>query len=450
MPVHQRSRRPSTAAFAGVGLLVATGCRSYPERTQAALADFQRGHFAAAVDAYDDPDTTGSAFLAGAEAGTAALAGGDWKGAIERFGRASDVVADIERSALISPESLAETLSSWTLNDTMTTYEGEGYERVMVHAGAALAYLADGRFDDARVEVRRANALLESEEQLYEKEYAAGGLGNLVSALTYELEGDLDDAYIDYGRMLAKGVGEELAGKTLVRLARVLDRREDREGWRERFGPETERPDDAAQVVVLAGVGLAPFKEEVSITLPGPDGLIRWVVPRYVERPQPVARLVLSVEGAQESVSTVVVEDVAKVSHENLEDRIGWMAARSAARAVGKYALSKQLEDSAEGLGWIVGSLFTLTTERADLRSWQTLPATWQAARLYLPPGAHELVLSADGGGRVALGTFELEPNETMFVIARTLGTDVHAYPVGGRRVDGAPAGPPEQAEVTQ
>jgi hypothetical protein len=362
------------------------------------------------------------------------------QGAIERYGRAADFVKDIERSALISPESLAETLSSWTLNDTMTTYKGEGYERVMVHACAGLAYLADGRYDDARVEVKLANALLESEQELYEKEYAAGGFGHLLSALAYELEGDLDDAYIDYGRMAEKGVGDEFAGKALLRLARILDRGDDLERWRERYGDETALPDGAAQVVVLAGVGLAPFKQEVSITLPAPEGLIRWTVPRYVERPQPVGRLVLSVDGAKESVHTVVVEDVARVSHENLEDRIGWMAARSAVRATGKYVLSKQLNDSADGLGWIVGSLFTLATEQADLRSWQTLPASWQAARLYLPPGEHRLVLAADGGGRAVLGTYELTPGETMFVLARTLGTQVHAYPVGGLRIDPQPA----------
>ena len=86
-------------------------------------------------------------------------------------------------------------------------------------------------------------------------------------------------------------------------------------------------------------------------------------------------------------------------------------------------------------------------TERADLRAWQTLPDTWQAAHVYLPVGIHPLALVADGGERVQLGTFELEPGETMFVFARTIGARVFAYPIGGKRTD---AVADTQAEVTK
>ena len=81
---------------------------------------------------------------------------------------------------------------------------------------------------------------------------------------------------------------------------------------------------------------------------------------------------------------------------------------------------------------------FTLVTERADLRSWQTLPDTWQAARVFLPPGAHEIHVTALGGEAKTLGSFELEQGETMFIIARTIETRLYAYPVGGRGVDAA------------
>jgi uncharacterized protein len=450
----RRSRAEGTpagwgSALAGVLLVgVCVSCRSYSDRTSAALADFQRGELQRALKAYEDPETTGCRFLAGAEAGTVALAAGDWDAAARDLTAASDEVEEIEAKALISPESLGETLVSWTVNETFKTYEGEGYERVLVHAGLALAYLARGELEDARVEVRRGNALLESEEKLYATSYAAGGLGHLVSAVAYELEGDLDDAYIDYRRMVEKDVGTDLAGKALVRLARATDREDDLRLWEERFGAQPPPPEGAASVVVIAGVGLGPFKRETSFTLPLPEGTVRWAVPEYVARPQAVTAIGLSVEDAAVGARTVVVEDVTRVAMKNLSDRIAWLAARSGVRAFLKYKLSEQLSDKYGGAGWLAGLAIAVATERADLRSWQTLPDTWQAARLFVPAGRHRLVLEAEGGERVELGEFELEAGETMFVLARTLGPRLFAYAVGGRHLP-EPGSPDAAAPVS-
>jgi len=419
-----------------VGALVS--CRSYPERTAGALADFQRGRFAEALASYEDEETTGSEFLRGAEAGMVGLVAGDWDAALRNLTRAAKEVEQIEREALISPESLGETLIQWTINEKFTTYRGEGYERVLLHAELALTYIALGSLEDARVEVRQANALLETEEELYETKYAAGGLGHFLSAISYEIEGALDEAYIDYRRMVEKGVGTELAGKALVRLAKSMGRDDEVQRWRERFGDVALPDPDAASVILIAGVGLGPYKREVSITVPLPEGAVRWAVPEYVDRAQAVDSVGLSVDSAQLGVRSVVIEDVSDVARKNLEHRIAWLGTRSAVRAWLKYKLqSNAYDSSADDSGWggllyLAGLAFVFATEQADLRGWQTLPDSWQAARMFLPPGRHGLVLEARGGERVELGEYELEPGETMFVFVRTLGTRVIAHAVGG------------------
>src|SRR5262249_43320598 len=144
------------------------------------------GHFEKASADYSG---VSSAFLAGAEAGTVDLTAGDWDGALVHFGKAADAVHDIEGRALAGPERLGEGLASWALNDTALAYQGEGFERVYVHCGLALAYLAKGKLDDVYVEARLSNQLLESEEKLYNTKYEAGGWGHLISAVTYELIG---------------------------------------------------------------------------------------------------------------------------------------------------------------------------------------------------------------------------------------------------------------------
>jgi len=430
------ARPPFSVVIPSLVLLGFAGCATYADHTAKPLRDFQSGQFEAAREAYADPKTTRSVFLSGAEAGTAALTAGNWQAALEHYHVAAAEVEELEGRALAGPESLGETLASWAINDNQRAYQGEGFERVYLHCGLALAYLALGKVDDVYVEARLANQLLEAEEELYETKYEAGGFGHLVSAVTYELIGYRSDALIDYQRMAEKGVGTALAGRALVRLAGELGRDDLLPGLVEQHGPDTPRPEGAASVVVLAGVGLGPYKIESRLTLPLPDGVFQMAVPGYAERAQPVTALSLLDVTSGESVRTDLVEHVTKIARENLEDRLGWMAAKSIARGILKRELTKKLEEEYDVVGRIAGDLFSIVSERADTRAWLTLPDSWQACRLFVPPGVRSFALDAVGGQSVPLGTFELEPGETLVVIARSLGTSLYAHAIGGKPVD--------------
>jgi len=422
-------------------MALGTSCASYTERTAGALHDFQVGHFDRALAAYSDEESIGSAFLSGAEAGTVALTLGDWDGALLHFGRAAEAARDVEERALAGPERLGDLIAGWAINDAARTYQGEGFERVYVHCGLAQAYLAKGAVDDVYVEARLANQLLESEERLFETKYEAGGWGHLISAVTYELIGQPDDAYIDYERMVEKGVGTSLAGKALVRLAKALGRQEELERLESQYGADTDRPAGAASIVVLASVGLGPYKVEAVLPVPTPDGLFQMAVPGYRTRPQAVEGLRLVELASGVALRTDVIESVSKVARENLEDRLAWIAAKSVARGLLKRELTKQLEHEYDAAGRIVGDLFTFLSERADLRAWLTLPDSFQACRMFVAPGVHGLRLEAIGGEGVDLGTFQLDPGETMIVFARTIGSRVHPSVIGGAPVD--PSGQP-------
>ncbi len=409
-------------------------CASYNDLTAGAFGEFQRGQFEAARASYDRPETTGSDFLQGAEAGMAALAGGDWPAAQARFHEAAEVVEELEDRSFADPEELGQRLLTWAINEGTLSYMGEGYERAALHAALAMTYLAQRDLDGVWVETHRANQVLEAEQKLYETEYAAGGIGHFMSAVSYELQGRYDDAYIDYERMAEKGVGLELAGSALVRIAGMLRYSDDLPRLIEAHGEPLPLPADAASIILIAGVGLGPFKREATLALPTGTGIYQWSVPQFERRPQSVPALELRVPGS--TVRTTTVENVAAVARKNLDDRMAWLAAKSAVRGYFKKELSRNLEKEHGAAGWIAGTLFTVLTERADLRSWQTLPDTWQAARLFVAPGRYELTVAAVGGEQRVLGTYELDPDETMFVLARTVGPMVHAHPLGGLRVD--------------
>ena len=416
-------------------LFLLGSCKSYPQRTDAAFGDFRRGHFDLALKEYEKPETTGSDFLQWSESGMVALTAGDWKKATDCLGKATKVVEEREHKALVSPESAGETLLTWTLNESFAAYEGEGYERVMLHATLAFAYLAQGLLEDARVELRQADALLTTEEQLYSKDYKAGGLGHYLSAIGYELAGKPDEAYIDYKRMEQHGVGSELFAPALARLAQELHEDDDVELWRQRYHVEPEQHAGKASIVVVAGVGLGPYKRANTLPIPTGEGILQWSVPSYETRPQPLPNVTLRLDNGGGAVESVVIEDVARVSKENLDDRLAWLIAKSTVRAFLKRELTQQLaKNDNSGLGWLIGTIFTVATEQADLRAWQTLPNTWQAARAFVEPGAHAIDLSA-GSVSAKLGTYELQAGETLFVFARTLDDQLHAYAIGGKAV---------------
>jgi len=447
--------RPSLRAWSAFAVVALASCQTYHDRTAAALQSFEAGRFAEARDAFADPKVTDSPFLTGAEAGMSALTAGEWSVAQQHFDKAVAAVKKYEDRAVLGADAVGEELTSLLINESVKNYPGEGYERAQLHAALALTYLARGDLDGVYVETRRANKLLEGDETLYEKKYAAGGFAHFMSAVSYELQRRFDDAYIDYKRMVEKGVGVELAGKALVRIAERLHYDDELAALRATHGDVAEIPPDAAQIVLIAGVGLGPFKVEQTVSLPGEHGLIQVSVPVFVARPQPVNALELRVDDGA-PLRTSVIENVGEVARENLADRMAWLALRSALRAGVKYGLTKVGSDMArkknnEAAGvavLAVGAIFTAVTEHADTRSWLTAPDSWQAARMFVAPGAHQLQLSASGGSARDLGVVTLAPGETVFVIARTLGVSVYAHLIGGESPAAqASTPPPSQLE---
>jgi len=433
-------RLGSAACLALVLGCIGPSCASYNERTSLALDRFEAGRFSEAIVAYREDGVTESKFLKGAESGTVAFVDGRWEAARQFFTEACQAVSAVEDESLVAPERALEQLAAWTVSETFTDYHGEGYERVLLHSCLGLSYLALGQVEDLLVEVRRSNALLEAEQELYGAEYGAGGLGHFISAAGYELRGDLDEAYIDYKRLEAKGLGGELVGASLVRLARTLNRPDDLQVWTERFGEDPLPSPDAARIVLIAGVGAGPLKREGRLEIMTPDGLIVWSVPQIWPRSNSISHVVLAAPELGAQVQSVVIEDVGRIRAQNLEDRLALLATRSTVRTFLKRELRKQMREKHGDWAALASDIFSSLSERADLRTWSTLPDSWQAARMFLPPGSHQLNLEAAGADSVSLGANELEPGETMFLLARTLRGRLHVQVVGGNPLTIDPA----------
>jgi hypothetical protein len=98
-------------------------------------------------------------------------------------------------------------------------------------------------------------------------------------------------------------------------------------------------------------------------------------------------------------VNSVYVEDLDNQANRAYKEKQGSVLLRAIARALAKYLASDAASQKDTGLGTLV-NLLGVVTERADTRSWTTLPRAIQAARLNLDPGKYKIDVDiVDGHG---------------------------------------------------
>ncbi len=89
------------------------------------------------------------------EAGQLKRLGGNTAGSTDSWLQADSVVRAWEDDVKRDPSKFLGDLGALTLNDTMRTYEGRDYEKVMLNVGLALNHIAQNDWDKARVEIRK-------------------------------------------------------------------------------------------------------------------------------------------------------------------------------------------------------------------------------------------------------------------------------------------------------
>jgi hypothetical protein len=355
-----------------------------------------------------------------------------------------------DTKALITAVSAAENVGAVLFNDNAVSYEGEGYERVMLHHYQALNFLTKRNLEAAAVEVRRANNEQEEALRRFEREvdaaekeaeekrlsrnsqsvvtnsYAqmneiAGKVKNsfqnaytfYVSGFIYELLDQANDAYIDYKKALEIYPENHFIQQDVIRLATSLNMAEDLVDLQDRFGSSRrEGPadtDDTGELLVLFEDGLVPQKQEVRIALPFREaGLVTIAFPVYRERWTPQIPLRVSSDnkflGSTESIC-----DVRTLAVKALKEKAPVIATRQLIRALAKGASSHAAKKQFGDLGNFGMNVINSITEQADLRSWLTLPSNAQILRASLPAGLHRIVARHASGGTTT--DVEILPN---------------------------------------
>lgn len=354
------------------------------------------------------------------------------------FKTSLDKMEENDKKAIISASNVAQNLGSIFTNDNAIDYEGEGYERVLLHHYQSLNYLRKKNLEGAGVEVRRANFEQEEALKRFEKEvekaqkaaeekkvdnksmsnvdkqYAqmdevAGKVKNsfqnaytfYISGFIYELLNQKNDAYIDYKKALEIYPDNHYLQKDVVRLAATLNMGDDLAALQKRFSisPEKKGAEDAesGELLVLFEDGLAPQKHEVKIALPVPNaGFVSIAFPIYKEKWTPQYPINVMVDNKSVGVTEAIC-DIRALAVKALKEKVPVLATRQIIRAITKGVSNKLAKDQFGFGGELAMSLINAATENADLRSWLTLPSNAQILRVPLSAGKHKIAIRHTG-----------------------------------------------------
>lgn len=306
----------------------------------------------------------------------------------------------------LSATSITENLTALAVNEATRSYAGQPYEQLLLHAYKALNYLALGQPGEARVEVLQADVKI--------REWAADNDAQAVLAsafvrylggMVFEINGEWGNALVDYRKAyeIYRETGRAVPvclQKDLLRLTahegltdehRQLRAAFNRDKW-----PSVEDLQRQAELIVFYHQGLvSEMQEQITFSYSAElSQSVQIAVPFYAWPVSYFPQAYVQVDGA--AAQTEPLENVDRLARDNLDARMPGIVLRALGRAVVKKKLAHDARKENQLAGFLA-DVVGLMTERADTRSWTTLPASIQVARLTLPPGEHTIHIANTG-----------------------------------------------------
>ena len=145
--------------------------------------------------------------------------------------------------------------------------------------------------------------------------------------------------------------------------------------------------------------------------------LVRVAFPVYRTEPAPAKSSRLTV--ADKRIDLETVENIDGLARHALDQQMPLIMTRAIARAVVKYQSQKSANEQHALAGFLL-TVTNLATERADTRSWTTLPKEVQMTRVILPAGEQDVSIEIlNAAGRpidVIKAGVEIQPRRRTFL----------------------------------
>ena len=388
-------------------------------------------------------------------------------------------VQQAEQAAKIQLSRGVENIAAVVSNDNATRYDIPYYEQSMLHSYQALNYLSQRDLSGALVEIRRANlvqnkalqanqqAIFDSQKKMAQKGVSSESLASkypsmntaigkvkngfqnaytfYLSGVLYEAAGQSNDAYIDYKKALEIYPHNVTVQQDVWRLANRLGMGNDIQLFKKRFSHDITHGKSkgisqnlgqidkqqaltpSGQLVILVEQGIINSKQEVSIHLPifTSHGDVRFysvALPSYQNRLRQYSGLSLSYQGKQYQSQEIV--RLQSLAAKQLQDEMPVIVARQIVRVIAKEEVRQQMSRKAGDIGNILAAIYNVASEKADTRSWSTLPDSIHILRMDFSPGKHEVEMNINGNKRTV--TFEIIEDRQTLVKLTTIGSYTH------------------------
>ncbi len=401
------------AGFCCVLLVFLSGCASDRYWGSEGHRSFEKRDWdqAASVWAKDAQKPGTNQLLFKLDQATALFNAGKYNEAIPIFLLAEDL-AEIKDFT-----SIGEEVGVLATGQNTRGYKGEDFEKVLINVYLALSFAALGNVEEAQVECRKINLLLNRMITDGKRNYEESPFARYLSGMLWESSGEWNSAYIDY--KFAYELDPTLPGlaSDLIFAAQKMGFRDEESKWRIAHPEAPIRKDQKGwgELVLIYQQGRSPRKQ--------PRYEDR-TLPRFVARSSDDygARVVVDGEARGELRATL---DISNTSIRYLEDRIGRLKAAQLAGLATKAAIGVGVAKMSKNddLG-LLAFYALMASDQADLRSWSTLPASLQILRLPVPAGKHQVTLEVMGPSnsvirRIEVGEVDIKARSKKFIVGR-------------------------------
>jgi len=321
--------------LACLGLLILQGCATHSAGFAKIEQEAAKRDLPAALKQLDEFKLTGAdQALHHLNKGTLLRLQKDFAASNQEFDTAKRMMDELDAV------SISEQAASVAVNDTMKAYEGDANEQMLVYAFKALNYLELGDTDAAAVEARQFDVKHRLiREKNPDAKYLSGAFVRYLNSMVYEAVGERDSARIELQKAIAGYKAQ--SDVTAAGLPAAIKN-------------DSNAAKGNGEVVFFLHNGLGPSLAENIISMPNPapqsgTAMFRLALPKFVERPVPVARMELSGGGA--SATSETAEDVNAIAKKSLDDRLPAITARAVARLVVKSVAVREAKKRTEGQG---------------------------------------------------------------------------------------------------
>lgn len=443
--------RSSGIVLSGLLLLILCGCASYNQRIETYYASVSGGDYKKANADLDKNrllKKSRNHLLYLLEKGRVSHALAQYDTSNYYFNEADKLMEEARTSA-------GDVVAGTLMNPMMQKYKGEDFEKIMIHYYKALNYLYLGQTDEAVVEARRITL---QNEQLGDKfnekdnRYSKDAFSLMLQGFIYESSNDVNNAFIAYrnaAEIFLKAENQVYYGvkmpgqlkKDVLRTAYENGFSDELSRFEGIFGMtyKPEKKPEGGYAIIFWENGMAPVKEQQDFffTLTkGTEGFyfmdingnnmipfdsaisfdannlhagdlndFHVAFPKYI--PRPVTFTSAMIKNGKDSVFAERAEDINELAMATLRQRfpkemstaLSRLAVKKTAQLViqGKDDDSKKNKELREGIAAAI-DLYSLFSEKADTRNWQTLPSVIYYARVPLEKGKNELSVTLTSG----------------------------------------------------